>query len=267
MTSYRFDNCKQNRKSKYSHLLLMINNINSYNNLLSSLPASDQQSTSASSSVEKIIDDYHQAQAVQSNTTTESPNNLLLSNRAQKISALNSEFFNGGSLALADVGALKERAYQLGLISQGDYQRLTNADVSATSSNQTDLLTTGSLASYISDFVIRLDKASPDKTDQDTDSEPEPSETILGLKKALGFAQSLFENVEQVKKQEDYNASITSAISFLKETISDEAFNAMPLDDQIGLSKVYQALEIVNKISPQRLNNDKINKYLQLAFD
>tara|TARA_R110001583_G_scaffold183179_2_gene341733 strand:+ start:399 stop:578 length:180 start_codon:yes stop_codon:yes gene_type:complete len=52
----------------------------------------------------------------------------------------------------------------------------------------------------------------------------------------------------------------------LKETIEAPSFEKIPLDDKISVSKVYQPLEIVDQLSPQRLNNDKLNKYMDLAF-
>ena len=52
----------------------------------------------------------------------------------------------------------------------------------------------------------------------------------------------------------------------LKETIEAPSLEKIPLDDKISVSKVYQPLEIVDQLSPQRLNNDKLNKYMDLAF-
>ncbi len=253
----------------------MLTNINPYSNALANITNTSNSTastgTTANSAVDKVIEDYNQSQAAKTEPAATTETNLYLSSRSQKISALSSEFFSGGGLAVSDIDALKERAYQLGLISQGDYQRLTNAETTATSRNENEGTSTTTLANYIGDFIERLDKSATDETkDNEADSADEEgyqSETIKGLKEALNVAKALFENIDQAKKQDDFKSTLSSAIAFLKETISDDAFNAMPTDDKIGLSKVYQALEIVDKITPQRLTNDKINRYIELSFE
>ncbi len=92
-------------------------------------------------------------------------------------------------------------------------------------------------------------------------------ESLIALKEALSTAKNILADVEKAKADPKFKESLANAISLVKETINTNAFEVMPLDDKVGLGKVYQALEIVDKILPQRLSNDKLNRYIQVALD
>ena len=76
----------------------------------------------------------------------------------------------------------------------------------------------------------------------------------------------MLSNIEEQKLQPDFQSTLKSTLALLNETISDPSFESLPLEDKVGLSKVHQTLEIVDRLSPQRLNNDKVNQYIKLAF-
>ena len=192
-------------------------------------------------------------------------NSLYLSSRAQKINAISSEFFSGAELTFDDVGALKEKLYQFGLISKGEYATLNGTTAEATTNESSEITSTTTLTNFLGDFIERLNK---DDSDENTDSDEEvtESETIVALTGALTSAKEILKNVEEQKQQTDFKTSLQGALALLKETINDKSFEKLPLDDKIGLSKVHQALEIVDKLSPQRLNNDKVNQYIKLSY-
>ena len=99
----------------------MINNINSYSgNYNINTP------TSGTSEVDEIIEAHKKSNTTTDETTSSRKENLYLSSRAKKINAISSEFFNNGAMNFNDVNALKERAYELGLISKQEYARLTD---------------------------------------------------------------------------------------------------------------------------------------------
>ena len=239
----------------------MINNINQYSSLLNNNPLSSNNSAK----VDEIIA-AHTA-STPTNTVDQSTNNasLFLSSRSQKINALSNEFFSQKSLTLNDVSALKTRAYELGLISKAEYAQLTETEMSDEDIATSALNTGQSFAHFIGSFLERLSN-STSANDSSSDDTQEESETLVALKDALIAAQVILEDVEEAKTNSNFKDTLANSLSFLKETINADAFELMPLDDKVGLSKVYQALEIVDKITPQRLSNDKLNRYMEVAF-
>ena len=132
-------------------------------------------------------------------------------------------------------------------------------------------MSTTTLTSFIGDFLERLNAEDVDDAeDENKDAQGEDvvieSETVVALKGALNTAKEILANVEEQKHKSDFKSSLQGALALLKETINDKSFAGLPLDDQIGLSKVQQALEIVDHLSPQRLNNNKVNQYIALSF-
>lgn len=238
----------------------MINNINSYNgsyNLNSS-------SSSSSSEIDGIIDAHKKSTVTTSESTSNVNENLYLSSRATKIHALSTEFFSNGAISFNDVNALKESAYQLGLISKQEYAHLTNTEPAANDTQINKEMSSQTLASFAGNLVERLDATDVDESDTDTEKE---SESILALKKALTTANKILSDIDTAKNSADFKESLAATISSLRETINADSFEIIPLDDKIGISKVYQALEIVDKISHKRLSNAKVNQYIQVSFN
>jgi hypothetical protein len=246
----------------------MISNLNTYSslaNLTSTSPSSS--GVTGTSDVDNIIAKYKEstekAVAVDNNQ-----NSLYLSSKAQKINAISKEFFSGGSLNFSNIESLKERVYQLGLISKDEYARLTKdsstADVSA-AGNENSIV---GLTDFMGDLITRLQTdGNEGSAEEPTESKKEAiSESLATFIAALKSAKSMISNVEDAKRKTDFKTTLQTTIATLKATIEDPSFDKIPLDDKVGLSKVYQTLEIVDQLSPQRLNNEKINKYIDLSF-
>ncbi|WP_077340179.1 hypothetical protein [Pseudocolwellia agarivorans] len=243
----------------------MINNINLFNSLFntgSAIPSN-------TSEVDEIVAAHKEDTSASVQNTSSNSSNLYLSSRSQKISSLSNEFFGQGGLNFDDVDSLKERVYQLGLISKEEYANLTHTELSDEELAASKDVSSQNIASFIGNFLERLDAIDVKAvTNADNDEEPEEeSETLTALKSALSQAKTILIDVEEAKKSPEFKESLTSSLSLLKEVINTNAFEIMPLDDKVGLSKFYQALEIVDKISPQRLTNDKVNRYMQVAFE
>ncbi|WP_077286109.1 hypothetical protein [Cognaticolwellia aestuarii] len=238
----------------------MLNNINSYSSLINT-----PSTNTSTSEIDSIIAQHKESTAEQAASATTNQNSLYLSSRAQKINALSKEFFSGDSLKFDDVESLKERVYQLGLISKDEYAKLTNtsSDIDTNTLN-TDNSTLG-LTEYMGDLITRL-QADENNDASDPESEKQRSETLSILIKALESAKSIISDVEEAKRETDFKESLQATLSTLKDTVEDPAFEKIPLDDKVALSKVYQTLEIVDQLSPQRLNNAKLNKYIDLSF-
>ena len=238
----------------------MLNNINSYSSLINT-----PSTNTSTSEIDSIIAQHKESTAEQAASVTTNQNSLYLSSRSQKINALSKEFFSGDSLKFDDVESLKERVYQLGLISKDEYAKLTNtsSDIDTNTLN-TDNSTLG-LTEYMGDLITRL-QADENNDASDPESEEQRSETLSILIKALESAKAIISDVEEAKRETDFKESLQATLSTLKDTVEDPAFEKIPLDDKVGLSKVYQTLEIVDQLSPQRLNNAKLNKYIDLSF-
>jgi hypothetical protein len=239
----------------------MINNINSYTNLFNT-----NTSASSTTSIDEIIAD-HKETATTTQSVEQDNVNLYLSSRAQKIDSLSREFFSQGELNFDDIGSLKERAYELGLISKQDFSRLTQTDVSGTGGALDEEQPNKSLVSFISDFLQRLDETEPSQTEDVSDeSSEEESVALVALTDALLTAKTMLTDIETAKNAPSFKESLTNTLSTLKETINADFFEKIPLDDRVGFTKTYQAIDIIDKISPQRLTNDKINQYISIGL-
>lgn len=248
----------------------MINNLGLYNSATVNNTVSQKDTAEVTAVTVKDT-----TNVIKSETSTGVDNSIYLSSRAQKINVISSEFFSGAQLSFDDIDALKEKLYQFGLISKGDYDNLTGSKVNASEAQASTSTTT--LTSFLGDFIERLNSDETDDntntntntesdTDTDTDDSANGSETIKVLTAALTSAKAMLSNIEEQKLQPDFQSTLKSTLALLNETISDPSFESLPLEDKVGLSKVHQTLEIVDRLSPQRLNNDKVNQYIKLAF-
>ena len=243
----------------------MINNLGLYSAEYTNNSTVAQKNTPE---IQAIIEQHAENSVKSESSAGIATNNLFLSSRAQKINAISSEFFSGAQLTLDDVGKLKEKLYQFGLISEGDFAALTGGRVNEENSEASEKMSTTSLTSFIGDFLERLNAEDAEEENKDTEGEDvvTESETVVALTGALNTAKEILANVEEQKHKSDFKSSLQGALALLKDTINDKSFVGLPLDDQIGLSKVQQALEIVDHLSPQRLNNNKVNQYIELSF-
>jgi hypothetical protein len=233
----------------------MINNINPYN-------GSYNINSSVSTGIDDIVEAHTKSNIPTDEAASDKKENLYLSSRAKKINAISTEFFNKGAMNFNDVNALKERVYELGLISKQEYAQLTDTKLAGKDTGLNVEMSSQTLASFAGDFVKRLDEADVDDSDTETESK-----SLLALKEALTVANEILSDIDKAKNDSDFKESLASTLSSLRETISADTFEILPLDDRAGISKVYQALEIVDKISPKRLSNAKVDRYIQVSFD
>lgn len=232
----------------------MINGVNNYTNWFN-----NNTQSSSLSEVEQVIEDYNKTKTNTENEVkkTQYNENLSLSSKAQKINAISVEFFGNGGPSLNDLEQLKERIYQLGLISSQEYSALTNTSFVDDETSTSNENSTQGVANYIGDFIERLN---------DGDDSEDKSDTILALTEVLTTAKNIISDTDTAKSDAEFKDTLTSSMAFLKETINAPEFGSLPISDQVNLSKVYQTLEIVDKISPTRLTNDKLNQYMKFSF-
>jgi len=235
----------------------MINNINAYNSNYNI-----NTSTSTSAEVDEIIAAHKKSSELPDEATPSQKENLYLSSRAKKINAISTEFFTSGAMTFNDVNALKERAYELGLISKQEYAKLTDTKLSDEETSLNTEVSSQSLANFAGDFVERLNNAGVDGSNSETNSQ-----SLLALKEALITAKEILVDVDKAKNSPNFKESLESTLFSIRETISAESFEILPVDDRAGISKVYQAIEIIDKISHKRLSNTKVDRYIQVSFD
>jgi len=205
------------------------------------------------------------ATTAQDESSTPAGNNLFLSSKAEKINAISTEFFKKGPMTQVDVDKLVERAYEYGLISKADYAHLSKSSTSDDSPDDIGQTATASLAGFIVDFQQRFNSADVDEESGENQAQ-EPTNTEIEMNKALDSARAILSDVEQAKQEENFQQSLSHAIATLAEVVRSDSFSQLPLDDRVGLSKTVQALEVVDKLTPQKQNNQFINRYLDVAF-
>jgi hypothetical protein len=234
----------------------MINNISTYSSLINT-----GLTTTNKSEVETIIEQHKENNTDKLTTATVDQSNLYLSSRAQKINAISEEFFSGDTFNFNDVESLKERVYQLGLISKNQYTALTNSSTEPSAQSENSTL---GLTNFIGNLLERLQS---DDNTQSNESEPaQESEALTALIKALEAAKEIISNIDEAKRDTNFKTTLNETLSLLKQTIEAPTFEQIPLDDKVALTKVYQTLEIVDQLSPQRLNNEKLNKYIDFSL-
>lgn len=219
-------------------------------------------SSSTSTEIDEILDAHKKSKSLTDEAIPSIKENLYLSSRAKKINAISTEFFSNGGMNFNDVNALKDRAYELGLISKQEYAQLTDTELADKDTGHDVEVSSQTLASFAGNFVERLDSAGVD----DSDAE-QTSKSLLALKEALTTAKTILSDVDTAKNDPDFNESLAATLSLIKDTIDADTFEILPLDDKVGISKVYQALEIIDKISPKRLSNAKVDRYIKFSFD
>lgn len=233
----------------------MINNINVYT-------SNFDTNLSTSTKIDEIIEAHKESTAIVENVIPSLTANLYLSSRSQKINAISTEFFSNGAINFDDVSGLKERVYQLGLISKQEYARLTDTELDNNKREDTVELSSQTLASFAEDFLQRLNKAGAEGNNPE-----ETNQRLSALKDGLTTAMEILSDVDSAKKNPNFKESINATLSMLKETINADTFEIIPLDDKIGITKIYQSIEIIDKISPARLSNAKVDHYIKVSFE
>jgi len=147
-------------------------------------------------------------------TTTEktahiNSDNISLSTRSQKLSAISGEFFSGKSFSSVDTAKLIDRVYEYGLISKSEYNTLNHSTTSEDGAKTDEPTSTASLQQFIDQFKQRMGKV--DGFQESTEK------SVVALKEALNNASTILNDVEQAKKSPDFKAVLTQSKQTLME--------------------------------------------------
>ncbi|NRA55942.1 MAG: hypothetical protein HRU23_17530 [Gammaproteobacteria bacterium] len=226
----------------------MLSNISMYNSLLGNQSAN----INASEQLTKI----EEAKVV-ANSELQEQGNLSLSTRAQKLSAITSEFFSGTSFASVDTAGLIDRVYEYGLMSNKEYATLTDNNYGIADTTEDEQTSTQSLSQYLTDLDQRLSNID--------DYEDSDNSSVVALKQALEHASTIFDDIEQAKKEPNFKSNLATTKQTLTELLNSTAFSEMELKDKVDMSNTIKTLDIIDKISINRLDNPMVNKYINIA--
>ncbi|MCG7530361.1 hypothetical protein MHM98_03175 [Psychrobium sp. MM17-31] len=182
---------------------------------------------------------------------------LKLSSRSQKLHAISEQFFSHGNFTQIDTKALIEKVHEYGLISDGEYQSLTGSSLfkSKFSQQKEDEKPT-SLVDYLRDIKKAVDKS---------EDGANPSAKNIALSSGLEKAMTILSDVEKAKTSDTFKQDINHAQSELTKLANSESFSKLGSGYQQAVKSTSAALEIIEKISPQRLSNPFVNRYLDFA--
>jgi len=176
---------------------------------------------------------------------------LKLSSRAQKLQAISAEFFSHGSFTQVDTKKLIEKVHQYGLISDKEYQSLGANPLFKDDDKKSDDKKVGSLIDHLQDV-----KKAVDKTDT-----PENKELSLGISKAI----TILSDVEKSKLSPTFKQDINSAMLQLEKLSLSDSYKKLDQPYKDAIQGSVAALDVIDKISPKRLSNPFINRYLDFS--
>lgn len=179
---------------------------------------------------------------------------IVVSSRAQKLQALSSEFFAGG-VSSTDINALKERAYEYGLITQRQFDSLgTSSSVVLNEDN-----TTQSLADELNKVKLQIEKRNKEVPEDER-------QDVSSVTNVLTNAATILSDPEEAITNEQFKQQIASSIKELNDIIESDTFGNLPLSERVSITNSASALSVIESLAPRNLTNDKLNKYLANSF-
>lgn len=176
---------------------------------------------------------------------------LKLSSRSQKLQAISAEFFSNGNFTQIDTKKLIEKVHEYGLISDKEYQSLGANPLFKKVDKEADDKKVVSLVDHLRDV-----KKAVDKTDT-----KENKELSIGLTKAI----TILSDVEKAKSSPTFKQDIQSAMAQLDKLTESDSFKKLDQKYKDAIEGSAAALDVIDKISPKRLSNPFINRYLDFS--
>lgn len=176
---------------------------------------------------------------------------LKLSSRSQKLQAISEQFFSHGNFTQVDTKKLIEKVHEYGLISDNEYQSLGASALFKKDDKAVDDKKVGSLVDHLQSVKNAVDK---------TDTQ-ENKELSIGLSKAM----TILSDVEKAKSSATFKQDINSAMQQLEKLSESDSFKKLDQKYKEAIEGSVAALEVIDKISPKRLSNPFINRYLDFS--
>jgi hypothetical protein len=216
------------------------------------------QNYSGVTSTESIDSDAASTTTEQA-ATASNDNDLSLSTRSQKLSAIDNEFFNGSALTSDDITTLVERLYEYGLISSGELTTLNGEETDSDPDevDPTSAIITQSLLSYIDDLEESL--AALDET------EMFGTVSLDELQTALDSAKTIINDVATAKTESDFKQTVSENNQILTQAMDSVEFYAMSEADQTTLNDIVKTLTVIDKLSVNQLTNASVSQYIAIS--
>jgi len=220
--------------------------------------STDTATTTDSTSATETTDATSQTSTTESQTSSANTDSINISSRAQKLSALASEFFNGSSVDSIDIDQLVERAYEYGLLSATQYSALGGGEeVSESDSSATD-----SVVQYIDDLKANLDTFAEDQTFGEI--------SLIELQAALDNAREIIINVDMTQDNSNLSQTISESKQVLALAFDSEEFSDMSQDDQLTMESVIKTLSVIEELNTTQTdtsaNSSAVSAYTNVAL-
>jgi hypothetical protein len=209
----------------------------------STLIANTQTSTAQQASLTTSSPD---TVTIDTSTHNNSLNNIDISTRAQKIQALNEEFFSAGPQSLVISSDFLQRLEQYGLITSEQANTL-GADIIDEDEMEAKP-TVSDLSLFIADFTGRLEQSELSNN---------------SLIDALQNAKMVLEHVNS-PTDESKNINIVQVSQQLK-TYTNSATEQLSESEKTSLKYITSALDIANVLTPGTHTTAQINSYLAIS--
>jgi len=173
---------------------------------------------------------------------------LVLSSRSQKLNALSNEFFSKENFTQIDTSKFVERVHEYGLMTGIEYEQLTSS----------------SLYQSVKDYNIEEEYTLVDhleNIDVKVDGSPEADTISIGVNKAI----TVLSDVEAAKLSPTFKQDVNIAITQLSYLSDSELYGVLDSKEQQTIQSSATALSLIDRLSPQRISNPYVNRYLDFA--
>ena len=181
---------------------------------------------------------------------------LKLSTRSQKLHAISEEFFSQNNFTSVDTTALTQRVHEYGLINDNEYSTLANSSwFNQLEDNDETENEERSLLDHLQQVKSKLDESS---------ESAEGSDNSI-VSEGLAYAITILSDVETAKLSPTFKEDMNNAIAQLSILSESDAFASLSVTEQDAIESSAATLGIIDTISPQRLSNPFINRYIEFS--
>lgn len=181
---------------------------------------------------------------------------IVVSSRAQKLRALSQEFFANQDFSSANIAGLTERAYEYGLISESQYKQLQSSEAKKeVSTGQSSDKTSQSLAKELESLSEVLAK-------RNNEVPLEERQDVKPITDVLMEAAKIMQDPESAITKEQFEKDIERSIFNLNVIMDSDSFENLPLSERKTVTDAASALNVIEKLAPRNVTNNKVNQYL-----
>lgn len=222
-----------------------MNSIGLYNSLASTNTAltNNHEQISNLNSVEATND-----VSKEKKSATGAGESLVLSSRSQKLNAISDEFFSSGNFTQINTSKFVERVHDYGLMNGYEYEQLTSNSLFQSVEDNTGK-EAFSLIDYLDNIKTKLGNTEEEQT----------------ISKGINKAITVLSDVETAKLSPTFKQDVNIAISQLSYLSDSELYENLDTKEQQTVQSSATTLSLIDRLSPQRISNPYVNRYLEFA--